>query len=189
MTSAVGRADHAPGVNSPEIEPDQKDWTWVLHQPCPDCAFNAGSLAGPQVAARLRQNAARWPTVCSRAESRVRPEPGVWSPLEYACQGRDVCRAFEARANLSVPRCFRLLRVGTRTKRRSPLRAAPKSRKSSAVSSWRQLRLLRPPSTRWAMATGSALVDVPTAPYSPWKPSVSTSCMTSPITVTTCTAN
>ncbi len=100
MTSASDRADHAAGVNPPEIEPDRKDWTWVLQQPCPDCGFDTDSVAGPQVAARLRQNAARWPAVCSRVDSRVRPEPGVWSPLEYACHVRDVCRVFESRVNL-----------------------------------------------------------------------------------------
>ena len=95
MTSSADRAD-----NSSDIEPDEKDWTWVLQRPCPECGFGAGSVAGPQVAARLRQNAARWAAVCTRADVRVRSEPGVWSPLEYACHVRDVCRVFESRVNL-----------------------------------------------------------------------------------------
>ena len=82
------------------IEPDDKDWTWVLQQACPDCGFEASTVAGPQVAARLRANAARWPAVFERPEVRVRPAPRVWSPLEYGCHVRDVCRVFESRVNL-----------------------------------------------------------------------------------------
>ena len=100
MTSAADRPDRAPGPHSPEIEPDQKDWTWVLRHRCPDCGFDVGLVPAAEVAARLRENAARWPAVCSRDESAVRPEPGVWSPLEYACHVRDVCQVFEARVNL-----------------------------------------------------------------------------------------
>ena len=27
------------------IEPDTKDWTWVLERPCPECGFDAPALA------------------------------------------------------------------------------------------------------------------------------------------------
>jgi hypothetical protein len=100
MTSDADSDDQAREDYAPDIEPDDKDWTWVLQQPCPDCGFDAGSVAGPQVAAKLRQNAARWPAVCARADARARPEPGVWSPLEYACHVRDVCRVMDSRMNL-----------------------------------------------------------------------------------------
>jgi len=93
-------ADSEPAETEAGIEPDDKDWTWVLKQACPDCGFDAGTVAGPQVAARLRANAARWPAVFARADVRVRPEPRVWSPLEYGCHVRDVCRVFESRVNL-----------------------------------------------------------------------------------------
>ncbi len=91
--------DIEPGIE-PGIEPDDKDWTWVLAQACPDCGFDVGTVAGRQVATRLRANAARWPAVFGRADVRVRPEPRVWSPLEYGCHVRDVCRVFESRVNL-----------------------------------------------------------------------------------------
>jgi hypothetical protein len=91
-------AHSAPVGDAPE--PDEKDWTWVLERPCPECGFDAGVVTGPQVAARLRQNAARWPAVCARADVRVRPQPRVWSPLEYACHVRDVCRVMDSRVNL-----------------------------------------------------------------------------------------
>jgi hypothetical protein len=111
MTSPTDRAGSAPGPEAgseadteagiaSDIEPDEKDWTWVLQQPCPDCGFDAGTVAGPQVAALLRANAARWPAVFDRADVRARPQPRVWSPLEYGCHVRDVCRVFESRVNL-----------------------------------------------------------------------------------------
>jgi DinB superfamily len=82
------------------IEPDDKDWTWVLQRACPDCGFDAATVPGPQVAARLRASAARWPAVFGRVNVSVRPAPRVWSPMEYGCHVRDVCRLFESRLDL-----------------------------------------------------------------------------------------
>lgn len=107
MTSPTDRTGSAPdpGASSrsgmaPDIEPDEKDWTWVLQRPCDECGFDAGTVSGRQVAARLRANAVSWSAVLHRADVRARPEPQVWSPLEYACHVRDVCRVFESRVNL-----------------------------------------------------------------------------------------
>ena len=91
-----------PALPEAGIEPDDKDWTWVLRRACPDCGLDADTVAGRQVAARLRANAARWPAVFERADVSVRPEPRVWSPLEYGCHVRDVCRVFESRVNLML---------------------------------------------------------------------------------------
>jgi hypothetical protein len=98
MTSSAEPAE--PAAGAAEIEPDDKDWTWVLQKACPDCGFDAGAVAGPQVAELLHANAGRWRAVFERADVRVRPEPRVWSPLEYGCHVRDVCRVFESRVNL-----------------------------------------------------------------------------------------
>ncbi len=92
----------AERIEAERIEPDGKDWTWVLQQACPDCGFDAGIVPGPQVAERLRANASRWPRVLERAAVRTRPRPGVWSPLEYGCHVRDVCRLFESRLKLML---------------------------------------------------------------------------------------
>jgi hypothetical protein len=107
MTSPTGRSGSAPdfgaksqsGIAS-DIEPDEKDWTWVLQRSCDECGFDVGTVSGRQVAARLRANAVSWSAVLRRADVRARPEPQVWSPLEYACHVRDVCRVFESRVNL-----------------------------------------------------------------------------------------
>jgi len=100
MTSSDDGGDSLLDTPVPGVEPDDKDWTWVLQRACPDCGFDAGEVPGPKVAGWLREKAACWPAVCVRPDAGVRPDPGVWSPLEYACHVRDVCRVFEHRVNL-----------------------------------------------------------------------------------------
>lgn len=84
------------------IVPDTKDWTWVLERPCPQCGFKAASVARAQVAGLIRANAGGWPGVLARPSVAIRPEPGVWSPLEYACHVRDVHRLFSQRLALML---------------------------------------------------------------------------------------
>ena len=79
------------------IEPDTKDWTWVLERPCPECGFDTRTVDRDDVPRLLRANAAAWPAVLARPDVRDRPAPGVWSPLEYACHVRDVFRRFDVR--------------------------------------------------------------------------------------------
>jgi hypothetical protein len=88
--------------SDPTIEPDTKDWTWVLDRPCPECGFDAGSVPPTQVADRLRRNADAWVPVIGRPDAGSRPSPGVWSPLEYACHVRDVHRVFAGRVRLML---------------------------------------------------------------------------------------
>jgi hypothetical protein len=100
MTPFGDRGDGRPDLEAQKIEPDDKDWTWVLKRACPECGFDAGDVPGPRVAGWLREKAACWPAVCERADAVVRPAPQVWSPLEYACHVRDVCQVFESRVIL-----------------------------------------------------------------------------------------
>jgi len=102
MTSPAEPATPRAGNEASDIEPDQKDWTWVLRQACPECSFDARTVAGPQVAPGLRASASLWPAILERANVRVRPRLGVWSPLEYGCHVRDVCRVFESRVRLML---------------------------------------------------------------------------------------
>jgi hypothetical protein len=81
----------------PEIEPDSKDWTWVLREPCPECGLDPGSVDVADVPAMVRDNATGWRAVLAADGVRDRPAPGVWSPLEYACHVRDVFRRFDSR--------------------------------------------------------------------------------------------
>lgn len=79
------------------IEPDTKDWTWVLRRPCPDCGLDCSAIGAADVPDMIRDNAARWREVLTRPDVRERPVPSVWSPLEYACHVRDVFLLFDQR--------------------------------------------------------------------------------------------
>ena len=79
------------------VAPDTKDWTWVLERRCPEGGFEAGAVIAPQVSEETLSLTAPWHTVLAGDDVRRRPRPGVWSPLEYACHVRDVCRVFEGR--------------------------------------------------------------------------------------------
>jgi DinB superfamily len=84
------------------IVPDTKDWTWVLRRPCPDCGFDANMFSREQVAGMITANAASWQAVLAGPEVRTRPEPDIWSPLEYGCHVRDVLRLYEQRLQLML---------------------------------------------------------------------------------------
>jgi hypothetical protein len=72
--------------------PDEKDWTWVLTTPCPECGFNAAEFEATDVADLLHQNSADWEQILRGDDAvvRRRPSPATWSPLGYACHVRDV---------------------------------------------------------------------------------------------------
>lgn len=84
------------------IEPDRKDWTWVLEQPCPECGLRAGDVDPRSVAGRVRDAVPRWRGVLERDDAAARPSPGTWSPSEYACHVRDVCDVFDERVRLML---------------------------------------------------------------------------------------
>jgi hypothetical protein len=86
------------------IEPDDKDWTWVLTRSCPECGFDAGSLSGSGLAPLVRANAGAWCAVLAEPPERLRrrPRPDRWSPLEYACHVRDVFELFTRRLTLML---------------------------------------------------------------------------------------
>ena len=79
------------------VPPDTKDWTWVLERPCPECGFVAAELAREDIGATLLTAAEQLETALSAPGATERPAPTVWSPLEYACHVRDVCRVFSGR--------------------------------------------------------------------------------------------
>ena len=86
------------------IEPDGKDWTWVLERPCPECGFDASAFPAAGVAALIRSNASAWERLLlGRAEDlRRRPSDDRWSALEYACHVRDVCVLYHQRLLLML---------------------------------------------------------------------------------------
>jgi DinB superfamily len=81
-------------------EPDDKDWTWVLDRPCPDCGYDASTVARAEFGSRSLDAIAVLRQALTRTDAAVRPEPAVWSPLEYGAHVRDVCVLFRTRLNL-----------------------------------------------------------------------------------------
>lgn len=79
------------------IEPDTKDWTWVLEKPCPECRFDPAQINFSAIADQVRSMTPRWQNRLSRADATTRPAPNVWSPTEYAAHVRDVYRIFDER--------------------------------------------------------------------------------------------
>ena len=93
-----------PGVHNlrVSIEPDTKDWTWVVDQPCPDCGWDPRSVPREQLADEIHANTRGWYDVLADADFAVRPAQHVWSPIEYACHVRDVFQRFDARMELML---------------------------------------------------------------------------------------
>jgi hypothetical protein len=86
------------------ITPDDKDWTWVLNRPCPECGFNTQSFPRTDIGAMLRANASQWEALLASGDPTlaVRPRPDKWSPLEYACHVRDGFRIYDQRLGLML---------------------------------------------------------------------------------------
>jgi DinB superfamily len=82
------------------IVPDDKDWTWVLERPCPDCGYDAREFANANMAHAFRDLVPRWQAVLVRPDVKARPTPTKWSPLEYSCHVRDVFRVTTDRVRL-----------------------------------------------------------------------------------------
>lgn len=90
------------------IEPDNKDWTWVLHRRCEECGFDASTLPAEAVPQVVRGNRLEWrPLLLAddgtpRPGVAERPSPDRWSALEYACHVRDVLRIYAKRLDMML---------------------------------------------------------------------------------------
>ena len=76
------------------MEPDTKDWTWVLDRPCPRVRVRRlGRSTAPSVAARAARPGADldWQALGRPGPPQLRPASGrLVARLEYACHVRDV---------------------------------------------------------------------------------------------------
>lgn len=77
--------------------PDDKDWTWVLSAPCPECGFDATQWDLPGLADLCRATVPGYRAALARTDARTRPAPTVWSSSEYGAHVRDVHRIFAER--------------------------------------------------------------------------------------------
>jgi len=84
---------------------DTKDWTWVLERTCPECGFDVRDLDRRAVGSTTR-SLTRWfvalLTDRDPDQLRPRPQPEVWSALEYSCHIRDVFRVMRERLQLML---------------------------------------------------------------------------------------
>jgi hypothetical protein len=81
-----------------EVQPDEKDWTWVLERRCDQCGLLVAEVPREQLAERAFVAAEEWVQILlSHPAVEARPEPGVWSALEYGAHVRDVYRVFGER--------------------------------------------------------------------------------------------
>lgn len=74
------------------IEPETKNWTWVLEQKCEECGFDTRTFPPEEISPRLRESAAPWAELMADPRVRVRPNEQCWSALEYGCHVRDAYR-------------------------------------------------------------------------------------------------
>ncbi len=83
---------------------DTKDWTWTITRRCDECGVTAGEFTAAQIAPSIERAVRPWQQVLRGRHVHERPSPRVWSPLEYACHVRDVCRVFDGRVHLMLDR-------------------------------------------------------------------------------------
>ena len=89
-------------MTSMAIEPDTKDWTWVMSHPCTDCGFDPSTVSRDLVGDRIASSADGWAHVLAGPDATRRPNDATWSPLEYGCHVRDVHRIMAERLDLML---------------------------------------------------------------------------------------
>ncbi|MBO0844731.1 MAG: class I SAM-dependent methyltransferase [Nocardioides sp.] len=82
-----------------DVEPDTKDWTWVLERHCKECGFDASSFDRHELPHAFRKNAQVWLTLLADPGATERVRPDRWSTLEYACHVHDVHQIFHDRVS------------------------------------------------------------------------------------------
>ena len=111
-TGAANPADTAgrAEVRADEIVPDDKDWTWVLERPCPECGLDLPSVEAVDVSAMIRENVDAWRLVLTDAST----------DLEAAVKrnGFGVLHIHDIGTRIGIPTIRKSLR-GTQVRRRA----------------------------------------------------------------------
>jgi hypothetical protein len=81
------------------IEPDTKDWTWVLERRCDECGLDASVIDRHDLPHAFRNNARVWLALLADPAAGERSRPDRWSLLEYACHVHDVHQVFHERVS------------------------------------------------------------------------------------------
>ncbi len=82
-----------------DLEPDTKDWTWVLDRPCEECGLDVRAVERVDLASAFRANARVWLALLADPAAAVRRRTDHWSTLEYACHVHDVHQIFHERVS------------------------------------------------------------------------------------------
>ena len=99
------------------IVPDDKDWTWVLERPCPECGFDVRPIPAVEVGEALRANSLEWGALLAHPQARVRPDDATWSARSSIMRCGS---SIEGRANAwASPRSSRSTRAPTHRRARS----------------------------------------------------------------------
>lgn len=84
------------------IVADEKDWTWVLSEPCHECGFDTSNVTPASVATAIPALLPRWQHALRGADATERPDDSTWSVAEYGAHVRDVFDVFTYRLNLML---------------------------------------------------------------------------------------
>jgi 2-polyprenyl-3-methyl-5-hydroxy-6-metoxy-1,4-benzoquinol methylase len=82
-----------------DLEPDTKDWTWVLERRCPECGLDVRTVQRHDLPHAFRRNAQVWHALLADPHASERSRPDRWSTLEYACHVHDVHALFHDRVS------------------------------------------------------------------------------------------
>ncbi len=91
-------------ADTPLLEPDDKDWTWVLDRVCPECGVDVRTFDIAEVGDSIRANAAAFSdeVLAAGEAGRHRARADRWSQLEYGCHVRDVYDLYLFRLKLML---------------------------------------------------------------------------------------
>jgi DinB superfamily len=81
------------------------EWTRIQTEPCPQCGDNPAALPVDSLGLLVVARAAAWREFLDEARDaylRRVPEPGVFSPLQYAAHVRDILRVYTERIVLGL---------------------------------------------------------------------------------------
>ncbi|WP_151081994.1 class I SAM-dependent methyltransferase [Nocardioides cynanchi] len=81
------------------LEPDTKDWTWVLGRRCEECGLDVSTVERHDLPHAFRANAQVWLALLADPSAAERTLPHRWSTLEYACHVHDVHQIFHDRVS------------------------------------------------------------------------------------------
>lgn len=85
-----------------QIVPDDKDWTFVLHEVCPECGVDVRTLSVQETVAQMPQVVKRYQSVLERPGAATRRNPARWSDQEYVVHVAEMLEVMLGRLDLML---------------------------------------------------------------------------------------